>query len=188
MPSSKLTLKDKQTILKTARHAIQYGLLYYKAPTLELERYTTQLQDFSATFVTLKEGNQLRGCIGTLNAYQPLIQDVAENAFAAAFKDPRFNPVNHIEEPLIHISISILSDAKEIEFDSEEELLNQIVPNQDGLILQYKNSKGTFLPSVWEQLPEPKDFIKQLKLKAGLDEVFWHSDIKVSRYICDTID
>jgi uncharacterized protein len=188
MPSSNLTLKDKQTILKTARHAIQYGLLYHKAPHLELEKYSPQLQTFRATFVTLNESDQLRGCIGSLKAYQPLIQDVAEHAYAAAFKDPRFSPVNHIEEPLIHISISILSEPVEIKFDSEEDLLAKVVPNQDGLILRYNSNNGTFLPSVWKQIQEPKAFINQLKLKAGLSQEFWHSDIKVLRYSCDTID
>jgi len=82
---------------------------------------------------------------------------------------------------------AVLQEA-EMTFDNEEDLISQLIPEQDGLILQYKNNKGTFLPSVWEQLPQPVEFIKQLKLKAGLDQTFWHSEIKASRYRCDIID
>lgn len=188
MPSSELTLRDKKVLLETARHAIQYGLLYNKAPTMELEKYSPKIQAHGASFVTLKETNQLRGCIGTLDAYRPLIQDIAENAYAAAFKDPRFPAVKHIEEPLIHISVSILSAAEEITFKSEKDLLEQLRPNQDGLILKYKKNKGTFLPSVWKQLNTPTSFLNQLKLKAGLAENFWHDEIQISRYSSDTID
>jgi len=188
MPSTKLSLKDKQTLLKIARHAIQYGLTYQKAPLLELQKYTDELQVQGASFVTLKESNQLRGCIGTLEAYQPLIQDVAEHAYAAAFKDPRFSPVNHIEEPLIHISISILSSAEELDFDSEQALLNQLEVGRDGLILRYKNHKSTFLPAVWEQLGQPSEFLNHLKIKAGLTADFWSDEINLSRYQCEIIE
>lgn len=188
MPSSKLTLKDKKTLLTTARHAIQYGLTYAKSPKLELEKYTPVLLEKGASFVTLTESNQLRGCIGTLEAYQPLIQDVADHAYAAAFKDPRFPPVKHIEEPLLHISISILSPAVPIDFNSEQDLISQLIPGEDGLILEYQNNKGTFLPSVWQQLKSPQTFLNHLKAKAGLNEDFWDEEIKVSRYTCVSID
>jgi len=188
MPSTKLTLKDKKTLLDTARHAIQYGLTYHKPPLLELTEYSERLQIAGATFVTLKESDQLRGCIGTLSAYQPLIQDVAEHAYAAAFNDPRFPPVNRIEEPLIHISISLLSPPQAMSFRSEADLLAQLKPEEDGLIFEYQKNKSTFLPSVWEQLPEPANFLRQLKLKAGLSADFWDEEIKISRYHCDLID
>ncbi|WP_196137555.1 AmmeMemoRadiSam system protein A [Aliikangiella sp. G2MR2-5] len=188
MPSTKLTLKDKQNILQVAHHAIQYGLTYKEPPVLELEKYSDNLKAQGASFVTLKEGNQLRGCIGTLEPYQPLIQDVAEHAYAAAFNDPRFPPVNSIEEPLLHISVSILSPPSEIEFASEADLLSQINPNVDGLILKFNGHKGTFLPSVWKDLPEKEIFLAHLKQKAGLDQGFWHENIRVFRYTTDVID
>ncbi|TQV76707.1 AmmeMemoRadiSam system protein A [Aliikangiella marina] len=188
MPFTKLTQKDKQIILQTARHAIQYGLTYSKAPILELNSYSETLQQIGACFVTLKETNQLRGCIGGLEAKQPLIQDVADHAFAAAFKDPRFPKVNPIEEPMIHISVSILMPAEAMTFSSEADCLNQLVPGEDGLVLRYNGFKATFLPTVWEQLPEPQSFINHLKKKAGLSESFWSDEIEISRYKTINID
>lgn len=188
MPSVKLTNKDKQVILRTARHAIQYGLTYRKTPHLELNSYSEALQQPGASFVTLKETNKLRGCIGTLFPHQALIQDIAEHAFAAAFEDPRFAPVNSIEEPIIHISVSILSKPEQMSFDSEKSLLDQLNPGKDGLILEYDGHKATYLPSVWEQLPTPEQFLKQLKLKAGLAQDFWNDKLKISRYTASTID
>jgi AmmeMemoRadiSam system protein A len=188
MPASKLTLRDKQTLLETARHAIKYGLQYHKVPTLELEKYTPQLQNINASFVTLKEGNKLRGCYGRVEAFQPIIQDVAQHAFTAAFDDSRFSPVNHIEEPLIHISISLLSKSSEIVFDSEVDLIKQVLPNTDGLTLNYKNNAATLLPSVWLEIPKTENFIKLLKSEAGLAADFWHHQVRVFRFSCDTID
>ncbi len=192
MPSTKkqnkLGPKDWQSLLIVARHAIKYGLAYNKAPTMELERYSDALQKPGASFVTLKESNVLRGCIGSLEAHQPLVQDVADHGFAAAFRDPRFAPLNHIEEPVVHISISVLSPSEKMIFESESDLLSQIEIGKDGLILEYKNNKGTFLPSVWEQLPNKQDFLNHLKQKAGLSVDFWNNEIKVSRYFTQTID
>ncbi len=192
MPStkknSKLAPKDWQTLLNAARHAIKYGLTYKKAPLMELEKYSNRLQQPGASFVTLKESNVLRGCIGSLEAHQPLIQDVAEHAFAAAFRDPRFAPINHIEEPVVHISISVLSPSEAISFDSESDLLSQIEAGSDGLTLEYQNKKGTYLPSVWQQLPDKQEFLNHLKQKAGLPVDFWSDDIKISRYFTQTID
>lgn len=188
MPSVNLTNKDKQVILKTARHAIQYGLTYNKVPHLELESYSQALQQPGASFVTLKETGKLRGCIGTLQSHQPLIQDIAEHAYAAAFEDPRFTPVNSIEEPVIHISVSILSTPEPMEFEDEDDLISQIVAGEDGLIFKYKSHKATYLPSVWEQLSEPREFFTQLKLKAGVSGGFWSDEVEVLRYSALTID
>lgn len=188
MSSIELNQKDKQSILKVARHSIQYGLTYQRPPVLELETYSQHLQEIAASFVTLKETNKLRGCIGTLEAYQPLIQDVAEHAYAAAFNDPRFPPVNAIEEPMLHISISILSSPEPMNFESESDLLSQIKPGEDGLVLEYHNRKGTFLPSVWAQIHSSDEFLRSLKLKAGLSEDFWSDEISVKRYGTIVID
>ncbi len=188
MQSIKHSLKCKQVLLNTARHSIQYGLVYQQAPQLELAQYSKEACANGASFVTLKEGNQLRGCIGTLEAFQPLIQDVAENTFKAAFQDPRFPPVSSLEEPLLHISISLLSAPQKMQIESEDDLLTQISPGKDGITLCYKTHRSTYLPSVWDQLPKSDDFINQLKIKAGLPANFWHKDIDFYQYRCEIID
>ena len=182
MPSIELTKQDKHQLLDIARQSIADGLNNHQPLKLDKNDYPQHLQQNAATFVTLNINHQLRGCIGTLTAYQPLVNDVAEHAFAAAFQDPRFPPVSQQEESLLEIHISILTPAEPVEFLSEEDLINKIQPGIDGLILQCGTHKGTFLPSVWESLPEPKEFIEHLKLKAGLPRNFWDKNIKVSRY------
>jgi len=188
MPFSKLTPKQKQTLLETARHAIQYGLTYHRYPRLELNNYPEPLTLDGASFVTLTETGKLRGCMGTLEPYQPLVQDVAEHAYAAAFKDPRFPPVNPLEEPMLHICVSILSEPEIITCKDEAELLQQLVVNEDGLILEFAGHRATFLPEVWQQLPQPEKFLRQLKLKAGLSEDFWDPQMTFKRYRTIVID
>jgi len=135
-----------------------------------------------ATFVTLTRGGELRGCIGTLIAERPLHEDVTHNARAAAFHDPRFLPVTRRELADIAVEISLLSALESLSFESESHLLAQLRPGTDGLLLEHGRRRGTFLPQVWEQLPEPKSFLKHLKHKAGLPTDFWVRDLKVSRY------
>lgn len=122
-----------------------------------------------ACFVTLNRANgQLRGCIGSLEAYRPLIDDLIHNARAAAFEDPRFPPVRQDELASLYIHVSVLEPAEELYFQNEKELLDQIQPGIHGVIIQSGWHRATFLPSVWEQLPEPKEFLAALKLKAGI--------------------
>ena len=117
-----------------------------------------------------------------MQAYQPLIKDVAEHAYAAAFNDPRFSSVTAAEAPQLELHISILTPSEAIDFSSESDLLSQIQPGIDGLILESGYHRGTFLPAVWESLPEPEQFLRHLKQKAGLPASYWSDDIKVSRY------
>ena len=182
MPSIELTEQNKNLLLEIARESITSGLQNNQPLKINKNDHPQQLQQNAATFVTLNINHQLRGCIGTLSAHQPLIHDVAEHAFAAAFRDPRFPPLSDHEAPLLDIHISILTPAEPIIFSSEEDLINKIEPGIDGLILESGNHKGTFLPSVWESLPKPDDFIAHLKLKAGLPKNFWGNDIRISRY------
>lgn len=177
-----LTANEKNILLDVARRSIEYGLQHACPLPLNAQDYSDALQQLRATFVTLHLQQQLRGCIGTLNAYQPLINDVAEHAFAAAFRDPRFEPVSAREAPQLDIHISILTPATPMTFTSEEDLLRQLKPGVDGLILESGHHRGTFLPSVWEQLPQPEKFLQHLKLKAGLVAGYWDNTIKVSRY------
>jgi len=135
-----------------------------------------------ASFVTLTQYGELRGCIGSLKAHRPLIYDVRENAQGAAFRDPRFAPLQASELDITRIEVSLLSPARRLGFESEADLLAQLRPGIDGLILSYGARRATFLPQVWESLPEPRDFLAQLKRKAGLPVDFWHQDLLMARY------
>lgn len=179
---TRLSSNNKTTLLDIAKKSIAYGLQHNQALALNINEFEPALQNSGASFVTLHLNNKLRGCIGTLEAYRALATDVAEHAFSAAFEDPRFNKVCATEIDQLEISISILTPASEIKFTSESDLLNQLKPEIDGIILQSDFNKATFLPSVWEQLPEKKLFLEQLKLKAGLERNDWPDNIKIFRY------
>ncbi len=140
-----------------------------------------------ATFVTLTIDAQLRGCIGTLEARRALVEDVASNAYSAAFEDPRFAPLERAEFERLDIHLSLLSAPEPIQFGSEKDLLAQIRPSLDGLVLEEGARRGTFLPSVWEQLPDPVEFLRHLKRKAGLPADYWSATLRVSRYTSESI-
>jgi AmmeMemoRadiSam system protein A len=177
-----LTNDQQDQLLKLAQASIIHGLGTGKALQLELVDYPDILLQQRASFVTLERHGQLRGCIGMLEAMRPLAVDVAENAFAAAFRDPRFPPLRDSELSGLEIHISILTPSEPIRFTSENDLLAQLKPGIDGLILQEGLNRGTFLPSVWEQLPTPKDFLQHLKQKAGLPAEYWSESLRVWRY------
>jgi AmmeMemoRadiSam system protein A len=126
--------------------------------------------------------NQLRGCIGSLEAHRPLIDDVRQNAVAAAFRDPRFEPLSKEEFANVSIEVSLLSKPEPIHSSSEAEALVQLTPGIDGVILELGRQRATYLPQVWAQLPDSADFLNHLKNKAGLPEDFWSDDIRLSRY------
>ena len=135
-----------------------------------------------ATFVTLTQGGRLRGCIGTLTARRPLGEDVRENALAAAFGDPRFSPVSRGDLPGLLVEVSYLSPQSPLLFQSEAEALRQLQPGIDGVVLEAGLNRGTFLPQVWEQLPDPREFLDNLKAKAGLPRGFWGPEVRLFRY------
>jgi hypothetical protein len=143
------------------------------------------LQQQGACFVTLTKNQQLRGCIGTLEAYRPLLVDVKSNAYAAAFRDPRFSPLTAEELPHTSIEISLLSPMQAMEFSSEKDALAQLKPNIDGVVFEYGHYRSTFLPQVWEQLPDAAVFMARLKHKAGLKPEFWDKEVKLYRYTVD---
>lgn len=180
--------EHKILLLDIAKKSIQHGLEHASLLRLNLKDFPSELIKKRATFVTLNINKNLRGCIGTLLAYQPLVQDVAEHAFAAAFKDPRFPTLREAEFEQISISISILSPATKISFTSEADLIQQIRPGVDGLILEDGPHCGTFLPSVWESVVDPNDFLRHLKLKAGLKPNHWSETLVVKRYTTDYIE
>ena len=173
---------DKTLLLDTAKRAIAFGLTENITLPLDTNDFGPALQQFRASFVTLHLNGNLRGCIGTLEAYQPLITDVAQNAFNAAFRDPRFSAVSQKELSKLHYHISILTPPSALAVTSEADLINQLRPNIDGIIIQEGMKRGTFLPSVWEQLPDKKSFLTQLKLKAGFSPSYWSDNITVERY------
>jgi len=136
----------------------------------------------AATFVTLKLAAELRGCIGSLKALRPLGVDVRENAIAAAFRDPRFPPLAVVEFEATMVEVSLLSADERLDVRDEEDLLARLRPGIDGLVIEYGHHRATFLPQVWESLPEPRGFLTALKRKAGLPANFWSPQVNVSRY------
>ncbi len=180
------TPAQKQQLLDLARSAIQKRL-QGESLTVPTGDYPAPLRAPRATFVTLHVDAQLHGCIGTLEARRPLVEDVAHNARAAAFEDPRFSPLSLTEFERLDIHISVLGIPEPMQFDSEEGLLRQLRPRVDGLIIEEGFHRGTFLPSVWEQLPAPREFLRSLKRKAGLPADYWSHTLRVRRYTTESI-
>jgi AmmeMemoRadiSam system protein B/AmmeMemoRadiSam system protein A len=140
------------------------------------------LQRPGAAFVTLKQKGQLRGCIGSLSVHRSLIDDVRANARAAAFQDPRFKPLRFEELALTSIGVSLLSALQSMAFSDEADALSQLRPGIDGIVFECGRHRSTFLPQVWENLPEPRRFLGELKRKAGLAPEFWDAGVRLSRY------
>jgi AmmeMemoRadiSam system protein A len=140
------------------------------------------LAEPGATFVTLRRSGLLRGCVGSLRAYRPLRDDVRANARAAAFSDTRFPPLTREEFAVVELEVSLLSEPEPLAAAGEREALALLRPGIDGVILDYRGARGTFLPQVWEQLPDPREFLAHLKHKAGLPPDFWHPDLRLWRY------
>jgi hypothetical protein len=166
------------TLLSIARGAIDSG--FEKKDLVEKnERWLAQA---GASFVTLMRAGSLRGCVGSLDAVRPLGADVAENARGAAFRDPRFAPLTAEEWPQCRVEVSLLSAPKPLRFADEDDLLAQLVPGEDGVILEGGGRRGTFLPQVWDTLPEPRRFLRELAKKAGLGPDERLARLRVSRY------
>lgn len=167
-----------RTLLQLARAAIAER---FGAPAAALPA-AAWLGEQGATFVTLTQNGQLRGCIGSLQAHRPLLEDVRQNAVAAAFHDPRFAPLSAAEFGQTKVEVSLLSPPQTMRFTDEADALRQLRPNVDGVIFQYGQYRSTFLPQVWEQLPQPDVFMAHLKNKAGLSPNFWSPDVSLFRY------
>ncbi|MEJ2687490.1 MAG: AmmeMemoRadiSam system protein A [Gammaproteobacteria bacterium] len=185
-PSPSLSDADRQTLLELAVASIRHGLEHGQPLTPETSLYPPSLTVPRATFVTLHKDGDLRGCIGALEPVRALVQDVAHNAYAAAFEDPRFRPVRAEELDRIAVEISILSPAVPMRAESEDDLIGQLRPGVDGLIVAEGPRRGTFLPSVWESLARPEDFLRHLKHKAGLPTDYWSDTLKVWRYTTES--
>lgn len=181
-PEFQLDAGQKQTLTRLARASIEHGLHDGRAVAVVLEEFAAELRAAGAAFVTLRLAGELRGCVGSIAARRALAEDVAHNAYAAAFQDPRFAPLTHDEFGSLETHISVLSPAEPLRFESEAHLLAQLRPGIDGLILSVGARRSTFLPAVWESLPEPRAFLEHLKQKAGLTRDYWSDNIIVERY------
>lgn len=180
--SNPLTDGEKKMLLHIAREAITSRVQNRALPPLEKESLTPALKENGASFVTLTVHNNLRGCIGALEAYQSLAEDVREHAVAAAFEDPRFPPVSEAELERIHIEVSRLTEPEELQYADSDELLAKLRPYVDGVILKHGFRRATFLPQVWEKIPEPQEFLRQLCYKMGERPNLWR-DTKLQVYI-----
>jgi AmmeMemoRadiSam system protein A len=170
-----LTEEEKKILLKTARGALEDA---FRVPHVEeIPPPTDRLLEKGVTFVTLTIDGQLRGCVGALEPYQPLIEDVKEHALAAAFQDYRFSPLRKDELPFVEIEISRLTKPEKLEYETPEELVRKIRPGIDGVVLQWRGRRATFLPQVWEKIPTVDEFLDHLCMKMGVDAYLWRKTI-----------
>ena len=178
-----------ETLLRFAAMAVQNHLNKSGPLRIDLKEVDPALARDGACFVSLDKDGKLRGCIGSIQAWRPLITDVAENACKAAFQDTRFTPLTHQElvDHQITMSISVLSPQVPMSFTDEEDLVGQLRSGIDGVVLQDGKKRGVFLPVVWEQLPEPQKFFNNLKRKAGLPEDYWSTTLKAWRYVTESV-
>jgi len=176
--TDRLDVDKGATLLKLARSEIASKL----GQTVPSTKQASWLAEPGASFITLTRQGALRGCIGTLEAHRPLGLDVRENAMAAAFHDPRFMPLTLAEFEDIRVEVSLLSPSEPLVVMNEEEALVSLRPGIDGVVFEYGHYRSTFLPQVWEQLPEPAEFLAHLKRKAGLAADFWADQVRLSRY------
>ena len=185
-----LATPERRELLALARASIDSTLSSGSA-VRQLEPFTTALLFPGLTlrrssFVTLRRGEELRGCCGTLDAPRPLAEDVWRNAWAAAFNDYRFPPLTAAEWPHTNLHLSLLTVPEPLDVATEEQLLALLRPSIDGLILESDAGRATFLPAVWEQIPEPVQFVRQLKTKAGWPATYWSSSVRCSRYATES--
>jgi MEMO1 family protein len=181
-PSNNLSEHQGQQLIRLARSSLAQHILGAAPELIDNQAF----QQPGATFVTLTKNGQLRGCIGSLQAHRPLLQDVQANALAAALHDPRFPPVSAEELPHLQVEVSVLTAPEPLQHANESHALWQLRPSIDGLIFEAtvngQSYRSTYLPQVWEQIPEPRAFLAHLKVKAGLPFDFWSPEVKLSRY------
>jgi len=177
-PAGEIPPDAGRVLLPLARSAIaaQFGL----GQAAQDER--PWLKQQGACFITLMHEDKLRGCIGTLRAHRALADDVKANAVAAAFRDPRFTPLDAGEFAAVALELSVLSALESVTFSDETDALRQLRAGMDGLVFEYGHHTSTFLPQVWDNFKEPAEFVAHLKYKAGLPPDFWDPTVRLSRY------
>ena len=183
MPNNILSDDEKQILLLLARKAIQNRVENKSSIVINPDNYSSNLQKIRATFVTLTIDGRLRGCIGTLDAYQSLVEDVYEHAIAAAFDDYRFPAINKNELNKLKIEISVLSEPALLEYDDPIEITNKLRIGIDGVVITDGIRRATFLPQVWEKIPDVEDFMSQLCYKMGVPSEYWkENQLKIYTY------
>ena len=181
-----LAADDAHRLLAIARTSVAHGLREGRPLALDPAAESLALRAPGASFVTLHGPDaRLRGCVGSLEALRALAADVAENAFGAAFRDPRFAPVAHAEVAGLDFSISILGEPEPIPAASADDLVRLLESGRDGLILRQGARRATFLPEVWASFPEPREFVRALEQKAGIAS--WSAPVEAFRYATTTI-
>jgi AmmeMemoRadiSam system protein A len=172
--SEKLSSEEKRILLDLAHKAIVSAVHGERAPVADLSELPPLLREAGASFVTLLDSRgELRGCIGTVEAHDPLAHDVQFNAAGSALRDPRFRPVRPDELEGLQIELSILTPPEQLDYDGPTDLLTKIRPGVDGVIIEKDWHRATLLPSVWAKIPDPNQFLAMLCLKAGLPEDEW---------------
>lgn len=185
--NASLTDAEGRELLAIARASLAQAVREGSASWVELSHVSPRLREPGACFVTLTTHGELRGCIGTLAAHQPLAQDVAHNAMASALQDPRFPPVSPRELPDIQLELSVLSEPVDFPVQDEADLLRQLKPGVHGLIIEDGLHRATFLPAVWEQLPDPREFVAHLRHKARLPPGYWSPTLRCQVYTAQKI-
>ncbi len=173
---------ERATLLAVARETIVAALEHRRAVPVESDAVTEALIEPRASLVTLRRHGELAGCIGSLEPVRPLIVDVSLNAFAAAFEDPRLRSVTMADLPVLEIEISVLGPMRPMTADSVDDLVARVRPSEDGLLVTAGGRRGTFLPSVWDTLPDAADFVAHLWAKAGRAPGTWPQGIGLWRY------
>lgn len=171
----KLTLEEQEVLLRLAREAMERGVKGEELPSLDQSSLPPNLREAGSSFITLTVHGQLRGCIGSLDPYESLAEDVREHAVAAALNDPRFPPVREDELNGIQIEVSRLTRPVPLEYKDANDLLSKLHPHVDGVILRDAFHRATFLPQVWEKIPEPEEFLNNLCFKMGVRHDLWRS-------------
>ena len=178
-----LSPEERVFLLNLARASIEHVAEGKDAPKVDTDAVPQSLRRPGASFVTLAKKGSLRGCVGSLEARRPLALDVQQNGLGAAFRDPRFPPVRPEEVHDLHIEISVLSEPRRLAYDGAQDLLAKLRPGVDGVVIEQEWHRATFLPQVWEKLPEKDQFMERLCLKAGLPaDAYRRGDLDVLTY------
>ncbi|HET8808200.1 MAG TPA: AmmeMemoRadiSam system protein A [Methylophaga sp.] len=177
-----LTLAEQHQLKDIAAAAIEFGLQYDRPPKPDISHLPMALRELGACFVSIYKQNEFRGCTGTLVANRPLAEDANHNGFSAAFNDERFPPLSPTEWAHCQLHLAVIENPQPLFVKDQQDLLNKLTPGIDGVILTSGNKHATFLPQVWQQLPDKQQFINHLKQKAGLEIDDWPVNLKIQLY------
>lgn len=186
-PPPRLGPPERRALTEVALASIRHGLAVGRPLPIDPLAYPPPLREARAVFVTLRRAGRLRGCVGELEAVRPLVESTARHSYAAAFRDPRFPPLGGEELAGLEVHLSVLGAPEPLDVGSETELLAALRPGVDGLLIEDGFHRATFLPAVWESLPEPERFVRELKQKAGLPADHWSAGTRAWRYEVESV-